>query len=76
MLKGPFYLPNNIDEGDLIEIGQIGAYGSAMATKFNGFISMNEPIYVSDEPLMTMYGNNSSANEKLEIIAYLKYKLT
>jgi len=68
-MKGPFYLPNDIDEGDLIEIGQIGAYGSAMSTKFNGFISTNELIYVSDEPLMTMYGNNSSANEKLEIIA-------
>jgi ornithine decarboxylase len=68
-MKGPFYLPNDIDEGDLIEIGQIGAYGSAMSTKFNGFTAANKLIYVSDEPLMTMYGNNSSANEKLEIIA-------
>jgi ornithine decarboxylase len=68
-MKGPFYLPNDIEEGDLIEIGQMGAYGRTMSTNFNGFSSANEIIHVSDEPLMTMYGNKQSANEKLEIIA-------
>jgi ornithine decarboxylase len=34
---GPFMLPADIGEGDLIEIGSLGAYGMAMATRFNGF---------------------------------------
>lgn len=69
-MKGPFYLPSNIDEGDLIEIGQMGAYGRTMATHFNGFTCDKNLIHVIDEPLMTMYGNNKthSTNEKLEII--------
>lgn len=69
-MKGPFYLPNDIDEGDLIEIGQMGAYGRTMATRFNGFSCAEEIIYVSDEPLMTMYSGNDthSTHEKLEII--------
>jgi len=70
-MKGPFYLPSDIKEGDLIEIGQIGAYGRTMASRFNGFTCAEEIIYVSDEPLMTLYGDNKShsANEKLETIA-------
>jgi ornithine decarboxylase len=67
-MKGPFYLPNDIDEGDLIEIGQIGAYGRTLATGFNGFKYDDNMIYVSDQPLMTMYDLTHSANEKLEII--------
>ncbi len=30
-------LPADIDEGDWIEFGQIGAYSNAMTTRFNGF---------------------------------------
>ena len=36
-LKGPFLLPYNIQEGDLIEICQLGAYSKSMHSKFNGF---------------------------------------
>lgn len=36
-MPGPFLLPEDIREGDYIEIGQLGAYGSAMRTGFNGF---------------------------------------
>lgn len=36
-MKGPFYLPEDVREGDWIEIGQLGAYGFAMRTGFNGF---------------------------------------
>ena len=68
-MKGPFYLPNDTNEGDLIEIGQIGAYGAALASKFNGFSPEKKLIYVSDEPLMTLYGSHNSATEALEIIA-------
>ena len=38
-MKGPFLLPNNIKEGDYIELGQLGAYGLTFRTKFNGFYS-------------------------------------
>ena len=34
---GPFLLPADIDEGDWIEIGQLGAYGACLRTAFNGF---------------------------------------
>ena len=34
---GPFMLPADIQEGDLIEIGSLGAYGAATATCFNGY---------------------------------------
>ena len=37
MLPFPFRLPDDIREGDWIEIGQLGAYGSALRTHFNGF---------------------------------------
>jgi len=36
-MDGPFYLPDNIEEGDWIEFGHLGAYGQALRTAFNGF---------------------------------------
>ncbi|MEM9667782.1 MAG: type III PLP-dependent enzyme [Pseudomonadota bacterium] len=36
-MAGPFLLPNDIDEGDWIEFGHLGAYGQAMQSGFNGF---------------------------------------
>jgi ornithine decarboxylase len=53
-MKGPFYLPENISEGDYIEIGQLGAYSRSIRTDFNGF-NQNLQIEVSDEPLVSMY---------------------
>jgi ornithine decarboxylase len=38
-MKGPFVLPEDTQEGDWIEIGMLGAYGSTMQTRFNGFYS-------------------------------------
>ena len=53
-MKGPFLLPNNIKEGDYIELGQLGAYGTTFRTNFNGFYS--DAIYqVNDKPILTMY---------------------
>ena len=53
-MKGPFVLPNNLKEGDYIEIGQLGAYSLTFRTKFNGFYS--DKIYeVHDKPIMSMY---------------------
>ena len=53
-MKGPFLLPNNIKEGDYIELGQLGAYSLTFRTNFNGFYS-NEIHEVSDKPIMSMY---------------------
>ena len=36
-IKGPFYLPSSIDEGDWIEILSMGAYSLTMQNDFNGF---------------------------------------
>lgn len=54
VMKGPFYLPEDISEGDYIEIGQLGAYSRSMRTQFNGF-DENIQIEVLDEPLVSMY---------------------
>ena len=53
-MKGPFILPNNIKEGDYIELGQLGAYSLTFRTNFNGFYS-NEIHELSDKPIMSMY---------------------
>jgi ornithine decarboxylase len=36
-MRGPFVLPADVTEGDWLEIGQLGAYGAALRTAFNGF---------------------------------------
>ena len=68
-MKGPFYLPEDIKEGDYIEIGQLGAYGRTFNTCFNGFNPAEEIISVSDEPLMTMYDEDpiSSYEKKYSV---------
>ena len=53
-MKGPFLLPNNIKEGDYIELGQLGAYGLTFRTKFNGFYS-DEIFEVADKPIQSLY---------------------
>jgi len=53
-MKGPFLLPNNIKEGDYIELGQLGAYSLTFRTSFNGFYS-NEIFEVSDKPIMSLH---------------------
>ncbi len=57
-MKGPFLLPNNIKEGDYIELGQLGAYGLTFRTKFNGFYS-DKIFEVNDKPIMSLYDNSS-----------------
>jgi ornithine decarboxylase len=53
-LPGPFVLPNSVDEGDYLEIGQIGAYGRVLANRFNGFGYYDE-VVLTDEPMLSMY---------------------
>ena len=57
-MKGPFLLPNNIKEGDYIELGQLGAYGLTFRTKFNGFFSDNI-FELADQPIMSLYDASS-----------------
>ena len=54
MLPHPLILPENIDEGDWIELGQIGAYSNAAATHFNGFFTETF-VTVDAPPLLPVY---------------------
>lgn len=53
-MAGPFMLPADVQPGDYIEIGMLGAYGCAMRTGFNGFGAV-ETIEVTDEPMVSLY---------------------
>ncbi len=53
-MAGPFMLPDDVQAGDHLEIGMLGAYGCAMRTAFNGFGS-DEVAVVSDEPMASLY---------------------
>ncbi|NBC35579.1 type III PLP-dependent enzyme [Novosphingobium sp. FSY-8] len=53
-MEGPFRLPADIQPGDYIEIGMLGAYGAAMRTRFNGF-GTGLSVDVSDEPMNSQY---------------------
>ena len=54
-MKGPFLLPASVREGDYIEIGNIGAYGRALTSQFNGYGKYDDAILL-DDPMFTMYG--------------------
>lgn len=53
-MAGPFMLPADIQAGDYIEIGMLGAYGSAMRTGFNGFTA-GETVIMDNEPMASVY---------------------
>ena len=53
-MKGPFLLPGDIQAGDYIEIGMLGAYGAAMKTGFNGFGNAEQYV-VEDAPMASLY---------------------
>lgn len=53
-MAGPFMLPADVQAGDYIEIGMLGAYGCAMRTGFNGFGAMGS-YEVTDEPMTSLY---------------------
>lgn len=63
-MKGPFYLPENIKEGDYIEIGGLGAYSKSIRTNFNGFNDILE-IEISDKPLVSMYDEEQDQETKI-----------
>jgi len=63
-MPGPFALPEDVREGDYIEIGQLGAYGNTMRTAFNGF-DATETISVRSAPLATMYDDNAEVTAEM-----------
>lgn len=57
-LPGPFMLPADTDEGDYIEIGQLGAYGRVSRNRFNGY-GLYREVLLEDEPMMSMYAGDA-----------------
>ena len=54
-MQGPFRLPADIDEGDYIEIDNLGAYSISLRTGFNSF-DRHEKVIVENAPALSMYG--------------------
>jgi ornithine decarboxylase len=69
-MAGPFMLPEDIEAGDYIEIGMLGAYGCAMRTKFNGFGAETVAV-VSDEPMESLYTGQSSPEKRTATVTKL-----
>jgi ornithine decarboxylase len=59
-MNGPFLLPDDVREGDWIEIGQLGAYGACLRTAFNGF-DQARVVEVADRPLLETPGHRMPA---------------
>ncbi|MDE1906779.1 MAG: type III PLP-dependent enzyme [Rhodospirillales bacterium] len=55
VMNGPFLLPDDVAEGDWIEIGQLGAYGTCLRTAFNGF-DRAALVEVSDRAMLETPG--------------------
>jgi ornithine decarboxylase len=51
VMHGPFLLPEDVREGDWIELGQLGAYGACLRTGFNGF-DRARLVEVRDAPML------------------------
>jgi ornithine decarboxylase len=54
-MRGPFLLPADMREGEWIELGQLGAYGACLRTRFNGFDG-GELVEVADPPMLATPG--------------------
>jgi ornithine decarboxylase len=55
-MAGPFFLPADVQAGDWIELGQLGAYGTCLRTAFNGFERV-QVAEVCDRPLLRTPGH-------------------
>lgn len=66
-MAGPFMLPADVRAGDYIEIGMLGAYGSAMRTDFNGF-GEGAVAQVADEPMASLYREEEPAPRQSNVV--------
>ena len=66
-MAGPFDLPSDVQPGDYIEVGMLGAYGCAMRTGFNGF-GIEDRVIVDDEPMATLYGGESRVAARSNVV--------
>ena len=70
-MKGPFDLPSDIQAGDYIEIGMLGAYGAAMKTGFNGF-GAARAVIVTDEPMASLYTGERQDQRRSDNVVSLR----
>ena len=66
-MTGPFLLPADVQAGDYLEIGMLGAYGAAMRTAFNGFGS-DATIVAEDEPMASLYADVEPAERRSVVV--------
>ncbi|MFL6788593.1 MAG: type III PLP-dependent enzyme [Sphingomicrobium sp.] len=66
-MAGPFELPADVQPGDYIEVGMLGAYGCAMRTGFNGF-GVEDRVIVEDEPMASLYGGETEAPARANVV--------
>ncbi len=66
-MAGPFALPGDIQAGDYIEIGMLGAYGAAMKTGFNGFGDA-ECVIVADEPMLSLFDGSRQREDTDNVV--------
>ncbi len=66
-MAGPFELPADVQAGDYIEVGMLGAYGCAMRTGFNGF-GVEDQVIVDDEPMASLYTDVAERKRATNVI--------
>ena len=66
-MAGPFELPADVQAGDYIEVGMLGAYGCAMRTGFNGF-GVEDKVTVDDEPMASLYTGDAERKHATNVI--------
>ena len=66
-MAGPFELPADVQAGDYIEVGMLGAYGCAMRTGFNGF-GVEDRVIVDDEPMASLYLDDAERKRATNVI--------
>jgi ornithine decarboxylase len=66
-MAGPFDLPADVQAGDYIEVGMLGAYGCAMRTGFNGF-GVEDRVIVDDEPMASLYIEDAERKRTSNVI--------
>ena len=66
-MPGPFPLPEDVQAGDYIEIGMLGAYGAVMKTSFNGFDAAITAV-VTHEPMESLYRGDRERPESDNVV--------